>query len=301
MNNSDVAKETGGNPRQLHGGASCSVSNVGVAERIENLTLPPAPQQQHRLLQSVASLAPSRPGSGTNTPPTLNPTHMNQPHHSLQPAAAPFYAHQQRPSSSHNNSAKTKLRSGKWIPEEDAYARQLIEAFEKGVASDCANGSTLRSYLALKLRCAPMRISKKFAGKGIGKMVYLSKMTRQADPTLTTKLRETELKFQQAIFPVVTDFFSVRNMLVVQVVQCRWGCEQTNVSLYFLLFPTAPSFCESRRNGSSQLDCGSPGVADAPTRGQATCYSSRVATHEPEHEYCGCCYCCSLLPEPTSR
>jgi len=138
-----------------------------------------------------------------------------QQHHPLQQAAAaPFYAHHhhQHPPSYNNSANKPKLRSGKWIPEEEAYARQLIEAFEKGAASDCANGSTLRSYLALKLRCAPMRISKKFAGKGIGKMVYLSKMTKQADPTLTTKLRETELKFQQAIFPVVTDFFSVRNV-----------------------------------------------------------------------------------------
>jgi hypothetical protein len=36
------------------------------------------------------------------------------------------------------------------------------------------NGMTLRSYLSRKLFCSPMRISKKFAGKGIGKRVYMS-------------------------------------------------------------------------------------------------------------------------------
>jgi hypothetical protein len=53
-----------------------------------------------------------------------------------------------------------KLRSGKWIMEEEEYALLLIELFEKGQETDCENGSTLRSYLSQKLHCAPMRISK---------------------------------------------------------------------------------------------------------------------------------------------
>ena len=109
------------------------------------------------------------------------------------------------------------LRSGKWVHEEEVYAALLIEAFESGVATDCANGSTLRSYLATKLQCAPMRISKKFAGKGIGKMVYLSKQNQhrhtngmtEPDPDLDKKLREAEQKFHQAIFPMASNFLSV--------------------------------------------------------------------------------------------
>ena len=65
-------------------------------------------------------------------------------------------------------------RSGKWTREEEQYAELLIELFEKGHIDE-KNGSTLRSYLSRKLHCAPMRISKKYAGKGIGKMVFLSK------------------------------------------------------------------------------------------------------------------------------
>jgi hypothetical protein len=68
-----------------------------------------------------------------------------------------------------------RLRSGKWIKEEELYADGLIEQFEGGVAPDCPSGVTLRAYLSKKLHCAPMRISKKYAGKGIGKMVFVSK------------------------------------------------------------------------------------------------------------------------------
>ena len=58
-----------------------------------------------------------------------------------------------------------KLRSGKWTIEEEAYANALIDVFENGYIEE-KNGSTLRGFLAKKLHCSPMRISKKFSGKG---------------------------------------------------------------------------------------------------------------------------------------
>ena len=60
--------------------------------------------------------------------------------------------------------------AGKWSPEEERYATELILAFESGTLDDCEEGTTLRSYLSKKLNCAPMRISKKFAGTCIGKV-----------------------------------------------------------------------------------------------------------------------------------
>ena len=57
-----------------------------------------------------------------------------------------------------------KLRRGKWTSEEEAYAELLIVEFEKGTVEGCENGCTLRSFLSKKLHCAPMRISKKYAG-----------------------------------------------------------------------------------------------------------------------------------------
>ena len=60
--------------------------------------------------------------------------------------------------------------------EEERFANALIEEFEKGTIQDCENGCTLRAYLSRKLHCAPMRISKKYAGKSIGKHVFLSRI-----------------------------------------------------------------------------------------------------------------------------
>jgi len=65
-----------------------------------------------------------------------------------------------------------KTISGKWTSEEETYANKLIYDFQHGNLTDCTDGCTLRSYLAKKLNCAPMRVSKKFAGRCIGKLVY---------------------------------------------------------------------------------------------------------------------------------
>lgn len=109
--------------------------------------------------------------------------------------------------SSQTTIGRPALRTGKWIPAEEEYARLLIELFEKGQVTDCENGSTLRSYLSSKLFCPAMRISKKFAGKGIGKMMYLSKLNIGVTISLEqrrineAKLKNAEYKFLQAIMP----------------------------------------------------------------------------------------------------
>lgn len=97
-------------------------------------------------------------------------------------------------------------RSGKWIKEEEEYAEALRELFQRGQATDCVNGMTLRAYLSKKLHCAPMRISKKYAGKGIGKMVFVSKlgdpsMTAEQVRTLEQVVTDKEKRFYEAIFP----------------------------------------------------------------------------------------------------
>ena len=63
-------------------------------------------------------------------------------------------------------------RSGKWTEVEENFANQLVVDFERGFLDDCERGMTLRSYLARTLNCDPMRISKKFAGRCIGKLAY---------------------------------------------------------------------------------------------------------------------------------
>ena len=63
--------------------------------------------------------------------------------------------------------------SGKWSRREELIAEQLIVKFINGSLSDCEQGCTLRAYLSKKLECAPMRISKKFSGQNLGKVLML--------------------------------------------------------------------------------------------------------------------------------
>ena len=100
---------------------------------------------------------------------------------------------------------RPKKRSGKWTKEEEEYAHLLIDMFEKGLIDE-KNGATLRSFLATRLGCYPMRISKKYAGKGIGKMVFLSKAHfSNIDPASFTaqlaRLQDAEIKFLKVAYP----------------------------------------------------------------------------------------------------
>jgi hypothetical protein len=64
------------------------------------------------------------------------------------------------------------LRRGKWTVEEEAYVARVIQDFNSGFL-DAPAGTTLRTYLSEKLKCDPMRITKKFTGDAcIGKRVF---------------------------------------------------------------------------------------------------------------------------------
>eukprot|EP00977_Amphora_coffeiformis_P007274 scaffold1581_cov169-Amphora_coffeaeformis.AAC.10 len=92
-----------------------------------------------------------------------------------------------------------ELRSGKWLKEEEAYAELLIRMFDRGQLSDCVTGSTMRAYLAQKLHCAPMRISKKFAGRGIGKKVYCCRIDNTGSNNVTPEVAEHSRKMQNNV------------------------------------------------------------------------------------------------------
>ena len=63
-------------------------------------------------------------------------------------------------------------RKGKWTYEEEAYATRLIRDFKAGILP-LRDGASLRAYLAEKLNCEPMRITKKFARTDcIGKVTF---------------------------------------------------------------------------------------------------------------------------------
>lgn len=67
---------------------------------------------------------------------------------------------------------RSHLRKGKWTPEEEEYTSRIIQHFRSGLLT-LPEGTTLRSYIAQKLTCDPMRITKKFSGAScLGKRVY---------------------------------------------------------------------------------------------------------------------------------
>ena len=158
-------------------------------------------------------------GAGAALVPTIfmapTPASFLIPHHHHHPMPAIGGSSDQR-----HHCPSNKLRSGKWLPEEEEYAMLLVQLFEQGLLTDLEKGTTLRSFLARRLHCAPMRISKKFAGRGIGKMSYTQNnaaLVLQAQqqqqrhppqPMILQKLQQTEDNFHRAIFPSTAPRFS---------------------------------------------------------------------------------------------
>jgi hypothetical protein len=96
------------------------------------------------------------------------------------------------------NSAMQLTRSGKWTIDEENFANRLVNEFEMGTLVDCEEGCTLRSYLARRLNCAPMRISKKFAGRCIGKLVFNRKKGIDDDDHQSACLSDLEDRFNRS-------------------------------------------------------------------------------------------------------
>lgn len=216
------------------------------------------PQQQNVPLSSAPNIGPvlATP-SLTVIPGAVPPGVVHHPVLATGTAAAAAAA---AVASMH---ALRKQRSGKWTREEEAYADILIELFDKGQVEE-KNGVTLRSFLSRKLFCVPMRISKKYAGRGIGKKVFMNKhnahvfaascgYTTVPPPPLAltpayyanmTRLRDAELKFLIAAFPEMAG--PVRYVAWARILLClsanhesqRNSLCQLLISLFrLLLFP----------------------------------------------------------------
>jgi len=92
--------------------------------------------------------------------------------------------------------ADLPLRRGKWTTDEQNYSELLIQYFLAGVVPDCADGTTLRAFLSARLHCAPMRITKKFAGATLGKSIFYR--TGHLDEPELWRLRRLESLFVRA-------------------------------------------------------------------------------------------------------
>ncbi|GAX09406.1 hypothetical protein FisN_6Lh221 [Fistulifera solaris] len=98
---------------------------------------------------------------------------------------------------------RSMLRKGKWTPEEEEYTSRIIHYFSTGLLI-LPEGHTLRSYLAEKLNCDPMRITKKYAGAAcLGRRAY--QYREHAPPTIgeiqlaRTQLDDLEHRFRMRV------------------------------------------------------------------------------------------------------
>jgi len=103
----------------------------------------------------------------------------------------------------HDIFRRLKLRKGKWTTEEENYAKYLVSEFENGTVPDCESGNTLRAFLSRKLHCRPMRISKKFAGKSIGKYVFIARISTSMN-NITYENRVKLVELEQAFLYSLT-------------------------------------------------------------------------------------------------
>lgn len=91
-----------------------------------------------------------------------------------------------------------KLHSGKWTLEEEVYVEALMEEFRAGTL-DLQEGTTLRSFLAIKLNCKPKRISKKYEGKNYdGKQLFWK--SEEAFSPAELRMRRAKLAALKAKF-----------------------------------------------------------------------------------------------------
>eukprot|EP00607_Mallomonas_marina_P004186 CAMPEP_0182428154 /NCGR_PEP_ID=MMETSP1167-20130531/21062_1 /TAXON_ID=2988 /ORGANISM="Mallomonas Sp, Strain CCMP3275" /LENGTH=774 /DNA_ID=CAMNT_0024610857 /DNA_START=56 /DNA_END=2380 /DNA_ORIENTATION=+ len=101
------------------------------------------------------------------------------------------------------NKPNDDIRRGKWTAEEEQFAIKLIEAFNGGLLElpedEVANGLTLRAFLAQRLCCDPMRITKKFSGDFcLGKRNYHNAeyINQEVLENMRVSLRVLEHKFR---------------------------------------------------------------------------------------------------------
>lgn len=91
------------------------------------------------------------------------------------------------------------LRSGKWTPEEEAFTNMIIHFFKRGLL-DVEDGTSLRWYLAKRLNCEAMRVTKKLKGNSsIGKQIFRAMENTPANRQAIRRARE-ELAVVEARF-----------------------------------------------------------------------------------------------------
>ncbi|RLN89184.1 hypothetical protein BBJ28_00012678 [Nothophytophthora sp. Chile5] len=210
LNSSQRVANAGGSGATSSGGSAGGSMSAGasVAHTIASLAGSASPEQQQRQFRHV---------------PT-GPPYANQPHRYHQAFALPISSrgsdfegssetrHRLNDAAStgaapKKRSTKSKcspgLRSGKWTAEEEAFTNMIIHFFKRGLL-DVEDGTSLRWYLAKRLNCEAMRVTKKLKGNSsIGKQIFRAMenthLNRQAIRRARDELSVLETRFLESL------------------------------------------------------------------------------------------------------
>ncbi|CAJ1946845.1 unnamed protein product [Cylindrotheca closterium] len=144
----------------------------------------------------------TKESSSTPSPPSQE----RSPLHNTKPNEQPSKSNEKEEKEKGEKDSKeekSKLRKGKWTVEEEQYTAHIIKCFNDGLLT-LPEGSTLRGYLADRLNCNPMRITKKFTGAcGLTRRVYHLHDRRNASPAeverAKAELNHLEQRFRMRV------------------------------------------------------------------------------------------------------
>ncbi|RHY26841.1 hypothetical protein DYB32_007232 [Aphanomyces invadans] len=88
-----------------------------------------------------------------------------------------------------------RWNSGRWLHAEEVYVDLAIACFLDGILDDCPDGTTLRQYIAHRLSCDDMRVTKKLRRNKLlaGRRVIQANYNRRHFARKQTPLTEEDM------------------------------------------------------------------------------------------------------------
>lgn len=150
------------------------------SEAFEQLTIstsapPPPREDNHKAFQlakaaAAAALATNHNSSSSSSSSAVDEANNNGNTSSTSSTTSASNARREKRST--KSKCSPGLRSGKWTAEEESFTNMIIHYFKRGLLH-IEDGTSLRWYLAKRLNCEAMRVTKKLKGNSsIGKQIF---------------------------------------------------------------------------------------------------------------------------------
>jgi hypothetical protein len=167
--------------------------------------------------------------------------------------------------------------------EEEEYTSRIIHYFSTGLLT-LPEGATLRSYLADKLNCDPMRITKKYAGAScLGRRVY--HFRDRVHPTIAEiQVAKAELDHLEQRFRLrIEGGHPTVSVLSVDAPQQVPSLEKNSAPSASVQNPQ--NFLQTMLLGLSALQQQNPSIQQAPSLQQAPLFASVTSNQVAAHAF----------------